>query len=59
VPTYSYQRIGLVAARINGVSLVVIALLILIEPAIIVAEVKKGDSTLVLRDNAGVPAGAG
>ncbi len=29
------------------------------KPAIIAAEVKKGDSTLVLRDSAGVPAWAG
>ncbi|HET6515740.1 MAG TPA: hypothetical protein VFG09_11320 [Thermodesulfovibrionales bacterium] len=29
------------------------------KPAIIAAEVKKGDSTLVLRDNAGIPAWAG
>jgi len=29
------------------------------EPAIIAAEVKKGDSTLVLRDSAGIPAWAG
>lgn len=29
------------------------------KPAIIAAELKKGDSTLVLRDNAGIPAWAG
>jgi hypothetical protein len=29
------------------------------KPAIIAAEVKKGDNTLVLRDSAGVPAWAG
>jgi hypothetical protein len=29
------------------------------KPAIIAAEVKKGDSTLLLRDNAGIPAWAG